>query len=454
MRWRLGRPAAKNTATARPLDLIVASASLADTAAAAAAASTSRERGGSQEIEPPALGDDEDSGELYCATAATCLRLRGRMANSKPACCARPCTLDGLSASLMSYVKRVGSQPTPAPSPAENCDNSKGSQASTRHDDDDRTKAGSRGEGPKKSYLSALGVRSHGRSQTAAFSPSSPRIIERATTQEEDLLISEIHDFQLRCGAGQKVASGAARVSLALILPREPTPEEMKDLGPLELVSLARANLGLSSAASSCLLAHLVRQDSNAAQLATAGTDFDFSRLCSPTADDPDCTLTGVVEDDVNTTIECYVGAKSNGIVRSGTENVVMSAAEKEEAVAGAKALTLACRTWRDIISAISDMARGGIGYHTGADLVGATQGKATCGSGEETTLSQSDTSWSCSLESREGQCRPTGKENNERSIKAKVATSERVDGSQQSRVRCGGCAASSLNELFFKQSS
>ncbi len=436
MRWRLGRPAAKKKTTPRPVDLVVASAGQASTTAAAAAASTSRERlGGSPEIGSPATGDDVDSGEFYCATTATCLRLRGHAANGEPA---NVGSQSLMSASFVSYVERLGSQSRPEPSPAETCDISRGSRASTRHDDDARMKAGSRGEGSKKSYLSVLGGRNHGgRSQTAALSPSSsPRMDRTVATQEEDLLISEIHDFQLRRGADWKVAAGAARVCMSLISSREPTPEAMKDLGPRELVSLARANLGFSSAATACLLGHLVRQDLTAARLATAGTDFDFSHLCSPTADDADCIRNnGVVEGDANTTRQCRVGARANGLFLPGTDNVVVSGAEKEEAVTGAKSLSLACRTWRDIISAISDMARrGGLGFCTGANPVGAIQGKSMCGSAKDSQLSPRDPSWCCSLGSWKDQCRPTGKENNECSTTAKAATAERVDGSQHFR--------------------
>lgn len=294
-------------------------------------------------------------------------------------------------------------------------------------------KAGSRGEGSKKSYLSMLGGRSRDRSQR-------PRIDKTGNTQEEELLIYEIHDFQLRHGADQKVAAGAARVCMSLISSRESTPEAMKDLGPLDLVSLAKANLGLSSAATACLLAHLVRQDSTAARLATAGTDFDFSHhRCSPVASDAECIRKkGVVESDANTTRQSGVGAKANGIVLQGTENEVVLGAEKEEAVIGAICLSLACRTWRDTISSISDTARrGGVGCCTGgADPVGATQGKPMYDSAKETTLSSCETSWCCSLESRKSQCRPTGKENNERSTIATAETAERVDGSQHCRVR------------------
>ena len=439
MRWRLGRSTTKKKAPDRPVGSIVAPSSQARTINTTAAGSGIHRQQivGSSET-GPSTGDGDDGDELYCATAATCRRLRGRNVNGEPANGGRPCALDGLSASLISYVERLGSRPRPEPSPLETRNVSGISGTTTGQDDDGGTEANSHVEESRKSSIFTLGERIHGSQTAGPLSPSpSPIILKTATTQEEDRVISEIRDCLLRRGADQNVAAGAARLCLALILSRESTQEAMQGLGPLELVSLTTANLGLSDGATAFLLAHLVDKDLTAAWLATAGTGFNFSHLCSPSVG-AGRIRNGEVEGGVDTALQCHVGAKTNDRALSRIETVVTSGEENEEAVAGATALSLACHTWRDIVSAVSDMAGSrGPDYRSGAFPEGANQKETMRGSAAEIAPSPYDTTWCCPLEPRKDQDRSGSSGKSERSTAATAATAEWMDGSQEVRVRC-----------------
>lgn len=160
----------------------------------------------------------------------------------------------------------------------------------------------------------------------------------RETTAEEHLLVSELCDHVLRRGVvvDHFVASGSARVLLALMLSREMTTIAMQQTGPDELVALASISLDLSAEATSSLLAQLVDSEATAARLASQSPPTDVPLL------PPDAIWNRAVS-----------------IAHAPIAPVLQSAGAeaKVAATVAATALVEACRAWEDILEAIHRIA-------------------------------------------------------------------------------------------------
>ncbi|CAM9737186.1 unnamed protein product, partial [Ectocarpus sp. 13 AM-2016] len=306
-------------------------------------------------IEPEATEADRtrDAGvdEIYCATAASCPRSRGRPAHESTAIgTLRSGTPDGLSSSSTSTVEGVTFRPQSRPSAPESvhC-----RSRSTGH-------AIGGDSGGKKSSATRLASAAYiGNSPTVggdeskmpatagALSSTAPPLSlpTSVITEKDNLLIAEIHDHILRRGVvvDNFVALGAARVCLALMISREAKLEEIDKTGLPELACLARSKLDLSAGATTCLLTQLIDSEMTAARLA-----------------DPNlrAVLGGIRTSDTF----CAEKQSLFWSRRHPSKEVVHPAISGEEVTQAAEAvlsLSEACRTWRETIEAITNTTRG-----------------------------------------------------------------------------------------------
>ncbi|CAN0398456.1 unnamed protein product [Ectocarpus sp. 12 AP-2014] len=302
-------------------------------------------------IEPAATEADRtrDAGvdEIYCATAASCPRSRGRPAHDSTAIgTLRSGTPDGLSSSLTSIVEGVTFRPQSQPSApggvhcrSRSTDHAIGGDsggekscarrlASAAYIDNSPTVGGDESKIP---------------ATAGAVSSAAPPT--SVITEKDDLLIAEIHDHILRRGVvvDNFVALGAARVCLALMISREAKLEEIDKTGLPELVCLAKSKLDLSAGASTCLLTQLIDSEMTAARLA-------------------DPNLRAVLGGIRSSGTFC---AEKQSLFRSRhhpSKEVVHPAISGEEVTQAAEAvlsLSEACRTWRETIEAITNTTRG-----------------------------------------------------------------------------------------------
>lgn len=380
MRWRLGRSAGnpfsskkKKRATANntpPVDVVATPPNRSSSATSITVAAGARhyQLDRSSELEATvAVENDGDS--IYCATASSLLRSRGRAANGELVR-TRP-GLDGLSSSVLSFVEDLGSQPRLQPSPAEaaafpwsststNYTRGKGS-------DQGNSRARFSTAGAENDALSSTvdGTQTTATSTTVATAVTAPSLssssIQRATvTEEEYLLRAEIQVHILRRGVliDHGAALGAARVCLTLIFSREPTPEAMQQTGPTELVSLARSNLSLGAGAAACLLTQLVDNETTAATLAATGTEFRDSRQGLPSGG-AGVTRNGVAvgafeKKPPAVCLRHEPGLKTATTIVSGAKTVAASSlVETMETAVAATVLSEACRAWGDTIEAL-----------------------------------------------------------------------------------------------------
>ncbi|CAM9435056.1 unnamed protein product [Ectocarpus sp. 4 AP-2014] len=305
--------------------------------------------------EPEATEADRtgDAGvdEIYCATAASCPRSRGRPTPESTAIgTLRSDTPDGLSSSLTSIVEGANFRPQSRPSTPESIHcrsrstfhaiggDSGGEKscarrlASAAYIDNSPTVGGDESKIPATA----------GAASSAAPSLSPPTSI---ITEKDDLLIAEIHDHILLRGVvvDNFVALGAARVCLALMISREAKLEEIDKTGLPELVCLARCKLDLSASATTCLLAQLVDSEMTAARLADPNLRAGLGGIRS----------SGTFCAEKQSLFWSRHHPSKEGVYPA------VSGEEATQAAEAALALSEACRTWRQTIGAITNTTRG-----------------------------------------------------------------------------------------------
>lgn len=292
---------------------------------------------------------DAGGDQIYCATAASCPRSRGRPAHESTAIgTLRSGTPDGLSSSLISFVEGVTLQPQSRPSSPErvHCRSRSIGHAIGGDGDGEKSRArrlawayidNSPTVGGDESNIPATAGTV---SSAPSLSPSTRKITER-----DDPLIAEIHDHILRRGVvvDNFVALGAARVCLALMLSREAKLEEIAKTGLPELVSLGRSKLDLSAGATDCLLAQLTDSEMTTARLA-----------------DPNLgAVLGGVRSSGTFCAEKQSPFWSRHHASKEVVHPAVSEVEAAQAAEAALALSEACRTWRETIGAINNTTRG-----------------------------------------------------------------------------------------------